>query len=92
MLDVFETATNGRPWNYFTKAQRKSITQWKDYATVRCTYITFNVSLHNHTNPCSMFEISCVPQISPHTHLNWYPEFPVTLPLNVSCYMHMTCT
>ena len=32
--DVLSTACTQRAWDHFTKPQRKSITQWKDYATV----------------------------------------------------------
>lgn len=34
MMDVYESAMAVKPWNFFTKAQRKSITQWKEYTTV----------------------------------------------------------
>ena len=39
MVEVFDSAINGKPWNYFTKAQRKSITQWKEQTAVSVTTV-----------------------------------------------------
>ena len=39
VLELFETAAGAKGWNCFTKAQRKSITQWKESAMVRTDHV-----------------------------------------------------
>ena len=38
MYKIYDAASKQKAWDSFTKAQRKTITQWKEQATVKLTF------------------------------------------------------